>query len=131
MIIRERVGTEIGLMTGRIRNKLRNGKEDLTNLHSSVTRRTRRALSKTDYYVHDNAWTMMALTAGLAFAAGFFLTRRNTGSIVFDVEHGDTPEAKERVKRLNSWELIHSAIPLALFVFRAVQSSRRGEPVEA
>jgi ElaB/YqjD/DUF883 family membrane-anchored ribosome-binding protein len=124
MITRERVGTEIGLMKGRIRKKFLNGRDNLSSLQTNVSEKTRRAVRKTDYYVHENAWTMMAISAGLAFAAGFLLSRRNLDSIVLDVEAGDTPQAKERIKRLNSWEMIHSAIPLALFVWKTLRSTR-------
>lgn len=130
MITRDRVGTEIGLMTGRLKRKFRNGKDNISTFQTAVSDRTRRAVRQTDYYVHDNAWTMIAISAGLAFAAGFLLSRKNQESIVLDVQSGDTPDAKERIKKLNSWEFVHSAIPLALFVWKAIQGSRcaKNEP---
>jgi ElaB/YqjD/DUF883 family membrane-anchored ribosome-binding protein len=124
MITRDRVGTEIGLMTGRIKRKFRNGKDSFSGFQTAVSDKTRSAARKTDYYVHDNAWTMIAISAGLAFAAGFLLSRKNQDSIAFDVQTGDTPDAKERIKKLNSWEFVHSAIPLGLFVWKAIQGSR-------
>ena len=36
MITRERVGTEIGLMTGRIKKTFRNGKDNISSLQTSV-----------------------------------------------------------------------------------------------
>jgi len=126
------MGTELGLMTGRVKKGFRNGKESLSNIQTSISERSRRAARRTDYYVHDNAWRMMALSAGLAFAAGFLLSRRNQEGIAIDLEHGDSPRAQERIKKFNSWEFVHSAVPLALFVWKALQSSRcaKVEPTE-
>jgi ElaB/YqjD/DUF883 family membrane-anchored ribosome-binding protein len=122
MISRERVGTEIGLMTGRIKKTLRNGKDNITSFQTNLSERTRRAARKTDYYVHDNAWTMIAVSAGLAFAAGFVLSRGNQHAIARAV--GEIPDADEKVKKVNSWEFLHSSIPLALFLWKAFLASR-------
>ena len=129
MISRERVGTEIGLMTGRIRKSFRNGKENIANLHTNLSERTRRAARKTDYYVHDNAWFMMAMSAGMAFAAGFLLSRANQRPITEPVgtEMSNLPE---KTKKVNSWEFLYSSIPLALFLWKAFQVTRKtGKPV--
>ncbi len=123
MMSRERVGTEIGLMTGRIKKSFRNGKENIGNLHTNVTERTRRAVRKTDYYVHDNAWTMMAVSAGLAFVAGFVLSRANQEAIARAVGE-EIPNSPEKIRKVNSWEFLHSAIPLGLFFWKAFQVSR-------
>jgi ElaB/YqjD/DUF883 family membrane-anchored ribosome-binding protein len=122
MISTERVGTEIGLMTGRIRKTFRNSKHNLSSLQTNISERTRRAARKTDYYVHDNAWIMMAFSAGLAFAAGFLLSRGNQNAIVHTL--GEIPDADKKVKKVNSWEFLHSSIPLALFVWKAYMASR-------
>src|SRR4051812_11840480 len=127
MITRERMGTELGLMTGRVKQGFRNGRDSISNLQCSVSEKTRRAARKTDYYVHDNAWTMMAITAGFAFVAGFLLSNRNQKGIAIDLQRGDTPRAQERIKKFNSWEFVHSAVPLALFAWKAFQSSRQEE----
>jgi hypothetical protein len=82
------------------------------------------AARSTDYYVHDNAWNMMGLAAGLAFAAGFLLSSRKQEGIVASVDGEDSPELKKKAQKLNSWEFIHSAIPLTLFLWKAVQASR-------
>lgn len=129
MITSERVGTEVGIMTGRIKQSFMNGRDSLSNAKTAVSEKTRRAARQTDYYVHDNAWTMLAMVGGLAFVAGFLLSRRNQEGIAAGIaaETGtsaETPEVREKVKRLNSWELIHSAIPLTLFLWKAVQASR-------
>src|SRR5262245_30455298 len=122
MISRQRVGTEIGLMTGRIKKTFRNGKENISSLQTNLSERTRRAARKTDYYVHDNAWTMIAVFAGLAFAAGFLLSRGNQEAIARAV--GEIPDSREKVKKLNSWEFLHSSIPLALFAWKALLASK-------
>lgn len=129
MITRERVGTEIEIMTGRIKQSFLNGRDNVANAKSAVTERTRRAARRTDYYVHDNAWKMMGMVAGAAFVAGFLLSRRNQEAIAAGMSaetgtRGETPEVREKVKRLNSWEMFHSAIPLALFFWKAMQASR-------
>ena len=128
-MIRERVGTEIGLMTGRIKQTLLNGRDNISTAKSAVSDKTRRAVRRTDYYVHDNAWKMMGVIAGLAFVAGYFLSTKNQEGITAAVNADggnvtDHPEVQEKVKKLNSWEMIHSAIPLALFFWKAVQASR-------
>lgn len=129
MIIRERVGTEIGLMTGRIKQTILNGRDNVSSAKSAVSEKTRRAARQTDYYVHDNAWKLMGVVAGLAFVAGYFLSTRNQEGISAGV-NADTGDAtsnaqvREKVKRLNSWELVHSAIPLTLFFWKAIQASR-------
>ena len=123
MISRQRVGTEIGLMTGRIKKTFRNGKENITSLQTNLSERTRRAARKTDYYVHDNAWTMIAISVGLAFAAGFLLSRGNQEAIARAV--GEIPDSREKVRKVNSWEFLHSSIPLALFVWKALLASKR------
>jgi hypothetical protein len=123
MMTRGRVGTEIGLVTGRIKRKFRNRKDDLSNFQSAVSERTRRAVRKTDYYVHDNAWAMIGVAAGLAFAAGFLLSRKSEGVILEAGTTAENPRSRERAKKVNSWEFVHSAIPLALFVWRAFQTA--------
>jgi ElaB/YqjD/DUF883 family membrane-anchored ribosome-binding protein len=121
MSARDRIGTEVELMTGRIKKTFRNGKESITDMRASIVDKTRRAARRTDYYVHDNAWTMMAVTAGLALAAGFLLARGTREILEEAVEfQEENPKAREK-KKVNSWEFIHSAIPLALFVWRALQ----------
>jgi ElaB/YqjD/DUF883 family membrane-anchored ribosome-binding protein len=117
-ILRERVGTEIGLMSGRIKKTFRNGKESLSSLQTNVSERTRRAVRKTDYYVHDNAWMMMGVVAGLAFVAGFVLSRANQEAIAQSVGE-EIPNSPEKVRKVNSWEFLHSAIPLGLFLWKA------------
>ncbi len=128
-MINERVGTEIGLMTGRIKKTFLNGKDSVSTARSAVTNKTRQAVRRTDYFVHDNAWTMIGVIAGLAFVAGYFISTKNQEGISAGVnaEVGDAtnnPQVQEKVKRLNSWELMHSAIPLALFFWKAMQASR-------
>jgi ElaB/YqjD/DUF883 family membrane-anchored ribosome-binding protein len=123
MISRERVGTEIGLMTGRIKKSFRNRKENLGTLQTNVAHRTRRAVRKTDYYVHENAWTMMAVSAGLAFVAGFVLSRANQEAIAQAVGE-EVSNSPEKIRKVNSWEFLHSAIPLGLFFWKTFQVSR-------
>ena len=129
MITRERVGTEIGLMTGRIKQTFLNGRENVSSAKSAVADKTRKAVRRTDYYVHDNAWKIMGVIAGLAFVAGYFISTKNQEGIAAGVnaDVGDAtnnPKVQEKVKRLNSWEMVHSAIPLALFFWKAMQASR-------
>lgn len=129
MMTRERVGTEIGLMTGKIKQSLLNGRENVSTAKAAVADKTRRAVRRTDYYVHDNAWKMMGLIAGLAFVAGYFLSTKNQEGISAAInadgsQATDHPKVQEKVQKLNSWEMIHSAIPLALFFWKAVQASR-------
>jgi hypothetical protein len=118
-----RVGTEIGLMTGRIKRTFRNSKDSISSFQTGLSEKTRRAARKTDYYVHDNAWVMMAASAGLAFAAGFLLSRGNQEAIAEAVGR-DIPNSRERIKKVNSWEFLHSSIPLALFVWKAFLATR-------
>ena len=98
MSTRDRVGTEIGLMTGRIRQSFANGRDNVSNLKNAVSEKTRRAARKTDYYVHDNAWTMIAATAGLAFVAGFLLSRRNQQAISAGLD-GQIPRTQEKIQK--------------------------------
>lgn len=128
-MITERVGTEIGLMTGRIKKTFLNGRDSVSSAKSAVSDKTKRAVRSTDYFVHDNAWKMMGVVAGLAFVAGYFISTKNQEGISAGVnaDTGDAtnnPQVQEKVKRLNSWELMHSAIPLALFFWKAMQASR-------
>lgn len=123
-MIKERIGTEISLLGGRIKNGLNNQKESITELQSTAAESTRRAARRTDYFVHDNAWTMMGVAAGLAFAAGFFFSRRNQEGISAAVGANGSREVEEKVHRLNTWEFLHSSLPLALFLWKAVQASR-------
>ena len=44
MISRERVGTEIGLMPGRIKKTFRDGKDNISSFQTSMSERTRRAV---------------------------------------------------------------------------------------
>ena len=116
-------------MTGCIKQTLLNGRDNISTAKSAVSDKTRRAVRRTDYYVHDNAWKMMGVIAGLAFVAGYFLSTKNQEGIAAAVNADggnatDHPEVQEKVKKLNSWEMIHSAIPLALFFWKAVQASR-------
>jgi hypothetical protein len=101
----------------------------VSNAKSAVAHKTRKAVRRTDYYVHDNAWKMMGVIAGLAFVAGYFISTKNQEGIAAGVnaDVGDAtnnPKVQEKVKRLNSWEMVHSAIPLALFFWKAMQASR-------
>src|SRR5688572_23718399 len=123
-MISERVGTEIGLMTGRIKQRIRNGRETISGLQSSVSTGTKRAVRKTDYYVHDNAWKLIGVAAGLAFFAGFILSARNQEAIAASVDADGSPDVEKKVQKLNSWEFVHSALPLTLFLWKAVQASR-------
>ena len=129
MMTRERVGTEIGLMTGKIKQSLLNGRDNVSTAKAAVADKTRRAVRRTDYYVHDNAWKMMGVIAGLAFVAGYFLSTKNQEGISAAInadgsQATDHPKVQEKVQKLNSWEMIQSAIPLALFFWKAVQASR-------
>ena len=128
MISRERFGTEIGLMTGRIKKRIRNSKENISSFRSNLGDKTRRAARKTDYYVHDNAWVMIAASAGLAFAAGFVLSRGSQQAIAEAVGR-EIPDANRKVQKVNSWEFLHSSIPLALFVWKALLATRQGRRV--
>ena len=128
-MITQRVGTEIGLMTGRIKQTILNGRDSVSNAKSAVSDKTRQAARRTDYFIHDNAWTMIGVIAGLAFVAGYFISTKNQEGISAGVNAGvgdatNNPEVRDKVKRLNSWELMHSAIPLALFFWKAMQASR-------
>src|SRR5678816_3796642 len=112
MITRERVDTEIGLMTGRIKQSLLNGRDNLTNAGTAVSEKTRRAARRTDYYVHDNAWKMMGIVAGLAFVVGFALSQVNERKIIADeavpIDSDGNPKTK---KKRGSFELVHAVIP--------------------
>ena len=124
---RERVGTEIGIMTGRIKKTLSNGRDNLASARVAVSEKTRRAVRRTDYYVHDHAWKMLGIAAGLAFVTGFILSRANDERIFLtETVPGDADETQKAVKKSKSgsWELIHAAIPLAMFAWKAFQSSR-------
>jgi len=116
-------------MTGRIKKTFRNSKDSITSFQTNLNERTRRAVRKTDYYVHDNAWAMMAISAGLAFAAGFVLSRANQEAIAEAVGE-QIPNSPEKVRKVNSWEFLHSAIPLGLFVWKAFLASRGTRKVE-
>lgn len=125
MMTRERVGTEIGLMTGRIKQSLLNGRDNLTNAGTAVSEKTRRAARQTDYYVHDNAWKMMGIAAGLAFAVGFALSQVNERRVIVEEVPVDSDgNLKPAKKKKGSFELVHAVIPLALFAWKAFQSSR-------
>jgi hypothetical protein len=108
----------------RIARRFRNGRDSVVGLKDSVSTKTRSAARTTDYFVHDNAWTVIGVAAGLAFAAGFIFSSRNQQAIAASVDADSSPEVQDKVKRLNSWEFIHSALPLTLFLWKAVQASR-------
>ena len=124
---RERVGTEIGLMTGRIKKTFLNGRDNLANAGVAVSEKTRRAARRTDYYVHDNAWKLIGVTAGLAFVTGLILSRLNDERLALvetlpaDSHNNQKPAKKSRS---GSWELVHAAIPLAMFAWKVFQDSR-------
>ena len=124
MSTRERIGTEIGLMTGRLKKTFRNSKESLAGMQSNVAGKTRKAVRRTDYYVHDNAWTMMALSAGVAFAAGFLLSRRSQEALAVEYQEGE-PGVHEKIRNVSSWDFFHSVMPLALFAVKALSVSRK------
>lgn len=125
MITQGRVGTEIGLMTGRIKQSLLNGRDNLANAGTAVSDKTRRAARRTDYYVHDNAWKMMGIAAGLALVVGFALSQVHERKIIVEeVPVGSDSNPKAAKKKKGSFELIHAVIPLALFAWKAFQSSR-------
>lgn len=124
MSTRDRIGTEIGLVTGRIKKTFRNSKDSISTFQTNVSGKTRRAIRKTDYYVHDNAWTLMALTAGVAFAAGFLLSRRSQDAVAIEYQEGN-PEVEEKIRKVSSFDFFHSIMPLALFAVKALSISRK------
>lgn len=126
MISKQRVGTEIGLMTGRIKQTLLNGRDNVSNAKIAVAEKTRRAARRTDYYVHDNAWKMIGMIAGAAFVAGLLISRRkrSADSTLSRDSADQTLPLQKKSKGLNTWELIHSAIPLGLFFWKAAQATR-------
>ena len=66
---------------------------------------------------------MMAVSAGLALVAGFVLSRANQKAIAQSVGE-EIPNSPEKVRKVNSWEFLHSAIPLGLFLWKAFLVSR-------
>ncbi len=127
MITRERVGTEIGLMTGRIKQKFLNGRDNLANAGTAVSRGTRRAVRTTDYYVHDHAWKMMGVAAGLAFVAGFLLSQvRDEKALITEgaaIDSGGNPLPQKR-KKSRSMELATALAPLAVLAWKTFQTNR-------
>ena len=122
-MIKERIGTEASLLGGRIKQGLHNGREGISEFKTAAADKTRRAARHTDFYVHDNAWKLIGVVAGLAFAAGFFVSRKNQEAIAAEAgTHSRT--VQEKVQRLNTWEFVHSALPMAIFVWKALQASR-------
>lgn len=123
MLFQKRIGTEIGLIGSRIKTGFLNKKDNVSGMQTAMVDKTRRAARRTDYYIHENAWKMMVLSAGAAFALGFFFSRRNQEAIAMDLQ-AEAAEGEEKIKKLNTWEFIHSTIPLTLFLWKAVQASR-------
>ena len=127
MLTTERVGTEIGLMTGRIKQKFLNGRDSLASAGTTVSKKTRRAVSKTDYYIHDNAWKMLGLAAGLAFVAGFLLSQARDERVVVGeglaVDSDGTPVSPQK-KKSGSIEVMSALAPLAVLAWKTFQSSR-------
>lgn len=121
---RERVGTEIGIMTGRIKQSFLNSRDNLANAGTAVSEKTRRAARRTDYFVHDNAWKMMGIAAGLALAAGFVLSQVSERKVIVEEVPVDSDGNPKPKKKRGSLELVHAVIPLALFAWKAFQSSR-------
>jgi len=135
MITKERLGTELELITNRIRHGIENGKYSWTEVQGQLKEKSTRAARQTDYYVHDNAWKAIGISAAIAFVGGLLLKGNTapkikvqpTKRLVVD-EHG---KPVHTAGKLASWELLHSVLPLALFLWRAAQSTRcakRGEP---
>ncbi|MGV3774595.1 MAG: DUF883 family protein [Verrucomicrobiales bacterium] len=140
MITKERIGTELELITNRIKTGIENGKFSLHEVQESVKHKSKKAARQTDYYVHDNAWKAMGITAAIAFIGGMFLSRgrraqsegfsfdnQQPEKVVVDEKGNPVPTAS----KLASWELVHSVLPLALFLWRAAQSTRcdkKGDP---
>jgi hypothetical protein len=112
-------------MTGRIKHSFRNGKESISGAQAAVVNKARKAARRTDYYVHDNAWTMMAVTAGLAFAAGFLISRAGQEIIALESADGAMDSKDEKEQKVSTFDFVHSAIPLLLFTVRALQRPRR------
>jgi ElaB/YqjD/DUF883 family membrane-anchored ribosome-binding protein len=127
MITRERVGTEIGLMTGRIKQKFANSRDSLASAGTTVSETTRRAARKTDYYVHDNAWKMMGVVAGLAFIGGFLLSQVRDEKVVVGeglAVDSDGNPVKVKKEKSHSLELLTAAAPLLVMAWKTFQSNR-------
>ena len=67
----------------------------------------------------------LGIVAGLAFVVGFALSQVNERKIIADeavpIDSDGNPKPK---KKRGSFELVHAVIPLALFAWKAFQSSR-------
>lgn len=119
----ERIGTELTVMGGRLMQRLHNGRENLVKAQNAAADRSRQAARRTDYFVHENAWKMLGVAAGIAFAAGFIFSKRNQDALAWEARTA-APEAREKIQRLNKLELLHSMLPLGLFLYKAVRAAR-------
>jgi ElaB/YqjD/DUF883 family membrane-anchored ribosome-binding protein len=131
MITKERIETELELIANKIKTGIANGKYSLSEVQEAVAQKSRRAARQTDYYVHDNAWKAIGITAALAFIGGMVLGKA-AGSESADATGNkalDAEEAKPAVTpaRLASWELLHSLLPLGVFLWKAAQSARNAK----
>jgi|GraSoiStandDraft_24_1057298.scaffolds.fasta_scaffold445032_2 hypothetical protein len=118
-----RIGTELDLMTTRIKRGIRNGKYTLSEVQTKLSEGTRRAARKTDYFVHDNAWGAMGVAAGLAFIGGFFLARKTTETEIVVGSDGEQTRVEQRPP-FTIGELIHGVLPLAVLAIKAAQVAR-------
>lgn len=55
---------------------LRASQKQLHDLERSAVARARRTARTADRYAHDNPWQAIGFVAGLAFVAGFLISRR-------------------------------------------------------
>ncbi len=133
-MISQRIGTEVGLLKNRVKHRVRNGASAISTMQSSVSNKTRRALSRTDYVVHENAWKLLGTTAAVAVIGGFFLARRYGSEIMGEVTRSVTDEEGKpqevKLKTYTGFEVLQSLLPFALFLVKARQANKCAQNAE-
>lgn len=64
--LRDRGATRYQEASDQLRRRLRQAREDLTDLQDAAVRNTRRAARRADDYAHDNPWKTAGAAAALA-----------------------------------------------------------------
>lgn len=70
------IGNDLDSITDRVKEGIRSGRYTLSEFQSAMMDRTREAAKNTDLYVHENAWKVVGMAAGLGLVIGLLIRRR-------------------------------------------------------
>ncbi len=69
-------GDKIADVRGRLSDRLSTVRHQLAQIETDVLEKGKEVARVTDQYVHDNPWTSIGATAGVAFLLGLLIGRR-------------------------------------------------------